>query len=265
MKMNTFVDVRDVLPAISAPTVVMHRTDDLDANVEEGRWIAGAHPGGAVPGVARRRPLVVDAGPGRHHRRDRGVRHRRQRRRRSPTGCSRPCCSPTSSARPSGSARSATAAGASCWAGTTRSYGASSPASAAARSTPPATASSPPSTARRGRSGARGAIRDAVRPLGLEIRAGLHTGECERHRRQGRRHRGAHRRARIGALRRGRRGARLEHGARTWSPARASPSRTAASTTSRESATAGSTRSSTPEPAQPSAAGCQAVLPSRGS
>ncbi len=45
MKMNTFVDVRDVLPTISAPTVVMHRTDDLDAHVEEGRWIAAQIPG----------------------------------------------------------------------------------------------------------------------------------------------------------------------------------------------------------------------------
>ena len=45
MKMNTYVDVRDVLPAIQAPTVVMHRIDDRDANVEEGRYIAGRIPG----------------------------------------------------------------------------------------------------------------------------------------------------------------------------------------------------------------------------
>jgi class 3 adenylate cyclase len=46
MKMNTHVDVRDVLPSIHVPTVVMHRTDDRDANVEEGRYIA-AHIRGA--------------------------------------------------------------------------------------------------------------------------------------------------------------------------------------------------------------------------
>jgi len=40
MKMNTLVDVRDVLPTIQAPAVVMHRTDDRDANVDEGRYIA---------------------------------------------------------------------------------------------------------------------------------------------------------------------------------------------------------------------------------
>ena len=46
MKMNTHVDVRDVLTAIRAPTVVMHRTEDRDAQVEEGRYIA-AHISGA--------------------------------------------------------------------------------------------------------------------------------------------------------------------------------------------------------------------------
>jgi class 3 adenylate cyclase len=45
MTMNTFVDVRDVLPAIRVPTVVMHRADDRDANVEEGRFIASKIPG----------------------------------------------------------------------------------------------------------------------------------------------------------------------------------------------------------------------------
>jgi pimeloyl-ACP methyl ester carboxylesterase len=45
MRMNTQIDVRDVLPAIQAPTLVLHRTDDLDSNVEEGRWIADQIPG----------------------------------------------------------------------------------------------------------------------------------------------------------------------------------------------------------------------------
>jgi class 3 adenylate cyclase len=45
MKMNTYVDVRPVLPSIQAPTVVMHRTDDRDALVEEGRYIALQIPG----------------------------------------------------------------------------------------------------------------------------------------------------------------------------------------------------------------------------
>jgi class 3 adenylate cyclase len=45
LRMNTNVDVRDVLPAIRVPTVVMHRTADRDANVEEGRYIAAHIPG----------------------------------------------------------------------------------------------------------------------------------------------------------------------------------------------------------------------------
>jgi class 3 adenylate cyclase/pimeloyl-ACP methyl ester carboxylesterase len=45
MKMNTHVDVRAVLPSIRVPTVVMHRTEDMDAKVEEGRYIASQIPG----------------------------------------------------------------------------------------------------------------------------------------------------------------------------------------------------------------------------
>jgi class 3 adenylate cyclase/esterase/lipase len=45
MTMNSHVDVRDVLPSIQCPTVVMHRIDDRDANIEEGRYIATRIPG----------------------------------------------------------------------------------------------------------------------------------------------------------------------------------------------------------------------------
>jgi class 3 adenylate cyclase len=45
MRMNTEIDVRDVLPSIQAPTLVMHRTQDRDVKVEEGRWIAAQIPG----------------------------------------------------------------------------------------------------------------------------------------------------------------------------------------------------------------------------
>ena len=45
MRMNTQIDVRDVLPSIQAPTLVLHRADDLDANVAEGRWLAEQIPG----------------------------------------------------------------------------------------------------------------------------------------------------------------------------------------------------------------------------
>jgi class 3 adenylate cyclase len=43
--MNTQIDVRQVLPAISVPALILHRTGDLDVNIEEGRWLASQIPG----------------------------------------------------------------------------------------------------------------------------------------------------------------------------------------------------------------------------
>jgi pimeloyl-ACP methyl ester carboxylesterase len=45
LRMNSQIDVREVLPTISIPTLVLQRVDDRDVNVEEGRWIAGQIPG----------------------------------------------------------------------------------------------------------------------------------------------------------------------------------------------------------------------------
>lgn len=42
---NTEIDVRHVLPAIRVPTLILHRTDDRDADVAEGRYIAEHIPG----------------------------------------------------------------------------------------------------------------------------------------------------------------------------------------------------------------------------
>ena len=44
IRMNSEIDIRAVLPAIRVPTLILHRTDDRDANVEEGRWIADQIP-----------------------------------------------------------------------------------------------------------------------------------------------------------------------------------------------------------------------------
>ena len=44
-RLNTSIDVRHVLPAIKVPALVLHRKDDLDCNVEEGRYIASHIPG----------------------------------------------------------------------------------------------------------------------------------------------------------------------------------------------------------------------------
>jgi class 3 adenylate cyclase len=44
IRMNSEIDIRAVLPAIRVPTLILHRTGDLDAHVEEGRWIADQIP-----------------------------------------------------------------------------------------------------------------------------------------------------------------------------------------------------------------------------
>jgi class 3 adenylate cyclase len=43
--MNSLIDVRPVLSTVQAPTLVMHRTGDLDSSVDEGRYVAGHIPG----------------------------------------------------------------------------------------------------------------------------------------------------------------------------------------------------------------------------
>lgn len=51
---NTEIDVRSILPLIRVPTLVLHRTGDLDVKVEEGRYIAEHIPGAKyleLPGV----------------------------------------------------------------------------------------------------------------------------------------------------------------------------------------------------------------------
>jgi class 3 adenylate cyclase len=40
LKMNTQIDISNVLPSIHVPTLILHRTDDRDAKIEEGRWMA---------------------------------------------------------------------------------------------------------------------------------------------------------------------------------------------------------------------------------
>jgi pimeloyl-ACP methyl ester carboxylesterase len=44
-KMNAEIDVRNVLPLIRVPTLVVHRTGDLCLKVEEGRYVASMIPG----------------------------------------------------------------------------------------------------------------------------------------------------------------------------------------------------------------------------
>ena len=45
LKMNTNIDIRNVLPVIRVPTLIIHRDKDQDMKVEEGRFIASKIPG----------------------------------------------------------------------------------------------------------------------------------------------------------------------------------------------------------------------------
>lgn len=51
--MNSRADVRDVLPSVQCPTLVLHRSHDLDSSVEEGRYIAARIPGARFVELAR--------------------------------------------------------------------------------------------------------------------------------------------------------------------------------------------------------------------
>jgi pimeloyl-ACP methyl ester carboxylesterase len=53
-RMNTMIDVSSVLPAIQVPTLLLHRTGDLDVNIAEGRYIAERIPAAKfveLPGI----------------------------------------------------------------------------------------------------------------------------------------------------------------------------------------------------------------------
>jgi class 3 adenylate cyclase len=45
LRMNSQIDVRDVLPTIGVPTLLLYRTDDADVHVDEGRYIGDRIPG----------------------------------------------------------------------------------------------------------------------------------------------------------------------------------------------------------------------------
>jgi class 3 adenylate cyclase len=45
LRMNTEIDIRGILPAIHVPSLVMNRTGDRSVHVDEGRWMAAQIPG----------------------------------------------------------------------------------------------------------------------------------------------------------------------------------------------------------------------------
>jgi pimeloyl-ACP methyl ester carboxylesterase len=44
LRMNSQIDTRDVLPAVRVPSLLIYRTGDADVQVDEGRWIASRIP-----------------------------------------------------------------------------------------------------------------------------------------------------------------------------------------------------------------------------
>jgi pimeloyl-ACP methyl ester carboxylesterase len=46
--MNALVDIRDVLPNIRVPALVIHRTGDRLLRIEEGRYLASHIPGATM-------------------------------------------------------------------------------------------------------------------------------------------------------------------------------------------------------------------------
>ncbi len=175
---------------------VVHARADGDRHTRGAAGDLGAHARPLPPQVPRR--LRGDGGedPERRDGGDRRPGHQHLRRRlgsprrcsaSSPRGgwtahrsaCSPPCSSRTSSSRPRSPRTWATGAGASCSPPTTQRCGRRSPATAARRSAARATASSPPSRGpARAIACARAAIA-SVGDLGLDLRAGVHTGEVE--------------------------------------------------------------------------------------
>ena len=155
LQMNAEMDVRHVLPAIRVPTLILHSAGDRTLPIGGSRFMAEQIPGSQASWSCR---AAITCRGGKT-RTPSSTRSRSSSRASgtapSPTGCWRPCSSPTSSAPRSRPPPSGIADGETSSRDTTTSCAASSGASGAARSTPRATGSSPPSTARRGPSGAR--------------------------------------------------------------------------------------------------------------
>ncbi len=118
-RMNREIDVRRVLPAVRVPTLIMHGSEDTIVPLEVAHYIASRIPTARVVEIAGAGHLAFGASAHasaaeaqlflkRHGKPVPGTTA-------SPTVFSPPFCSPTSSARPPGPPRWATAHGASSW------------------------------------------------------------------------------------------------------------------------------------------------------
>ena len=166
-------DVRDVLPAVQAPMLMLTHADERDllAYIAERMQrtetlpVAGDHGGVRGPTADARRDPPVRGRRTRAGRAGLGARHRAVHGHRRLDGAGgeggrRPVEGDDRGARCAREGRARTVPWRCSW-------------------TRRATACSHGSTGRRARSGAPRSIEEAVRPLGLEVRAGCHTGEVE--------------------------------------------------------------------------------------
>jgi class 3 adenylate cyclase len=177
-RMNTQIDIRHLLPAIQAPTLVLHRTGDLDSNVEEGRYIGQRIPGAKYVELSGTDhiPWVGDADAVLDEIEEflTGVRHVAEPDRVLATVLFTDIVSSTEQAAAMGDRR---------WRDLLESHNLLMKRELArfrgreVKSTGDGVLATFDGPARAIRCAQ--AIRDGVRGLGIEIRAGLHTGECE--------------------------------------------------------------------------------------
>ena len=225
--MNAEIDVREILPTIAVPTLVLHRSDEYFS--EGTRYVGTRIPGARARRAAGQRPPAVGGRPGRRCSTRSSASSPASATRSRPTACSRPSSSPTSSARPRRPPSSATVRWRELLARVPR--GRPRPARALPRPRGrqrQATGCSRRSTAPPAPCAARRRSRRPSASLGVEVRAGVHTGEIEQA--GGEAHGIAvHIAARIMRRAGAGRGARLEHGQGHRRRLRASRSRSAAS------------------------------------
>jgi pimeloyl-ACP methyl ester carboxylesterase len=176
--MNSEIDVRDVLPVVHVPTLVLHRRDDVFINVSAGRYVAEHIPGAKFVELAGRDHIAwIGDDDGVLEEIEEfltGVRHAPARDRVLATVLFIDMVSSTERAAALGDHR---------WRDQLESYYAAVRGELRrfmgqeiniAGDSVLATFDGPARAIR-----CACAIRDAVRRLGIEIRAGLHTGECE--------------------------------------------------------------------------------------